>query len=91
MDLADPDPLAALIASRSAEPRVPFPHERLLADRIISSDWLADLIREAQAEAWDERNDARPQYLGPRDGHYDDCAGWEDCYCDSYPNPYRSK
>lgn len=47
------------------------------------------LIREAKREAWDERNDASPQYLGPLNGHYDDCMGWEDCYCDSYPNPYR--
>lgn len=49
-------------------------------------------IRAAKADAWDERGKAEPQYLGPDDGHYaDDCAGWEDCHCASYPNPYRER
>lgn len=45
----------------------------------------------ARREAWDERGKARPQYLGPIDGHYDDCMGWEDCDCGTYPNPYRAE
>jgi hypothetical protein len=46
--------------------------------------------RGIKAGAWDERGKARPSYLGPDDGHYDDdCMGWEDCHCASWPNPYR--
>jgi hypothetical protein len=47
-------------------------------------------LLEAKAAGWDERSEARPQYLGPNDGHYADCMGWEDCWCASYPNPYRA-
>lgn len=50
---------------------------------------IEQIVRERMAQAWDERNDARPRLLGPNDGHYEDCMGWEDCYCASYPNPYR--
>jgi hypothetical protein len=48
--------------------------------------WLASV----KADVWDERDNATPQFLGPDIGHYDDeCGGWEDCHCESYPNPYR--
>lgn len=47
-------------------------------------------ITKAKADAWDERDKAKPQYLGPDNGHYADCAGWEDCHCGSYANPYRT-
>jgi hypothetical protein len=51
------------------------------------SEWLA----EVKANAWDEARSAPPQYLGPDNGHYNDCMGWEDCHCDTYPNPYRKE
>jgi hypothetical protein len=51
--------------------------------------WLAEHDAEAKAEAWDEARNAKPQFLGPDNGHYSDCMGWEDCHCESYPNPYR--
>lgn len=51
---------------------------------------VMDVVREAMAQAWDERGLARAQYLGPDGGHYnDECAGWEDCYCGTFVNPYR--
>jgi hypothetical protein len=56
------------------------------------SNIFDDLIRKAKADGWDERDRAKPQYLGPDNGHYnDDCMGWEDCHCASYPNPYRTE
>lgn len=58
---------------------------------IVERTVLAERVRAAKADAWDERSNAKPQYLGPDDGHYgDDCMGWEDCHCASYPNPYRT-
>lgn len=42
-----------------------------------------------RGEGWDERERAKPQYFGPDQGHYEECCGYEDCYCASYPNPYR--
>lgn len=51
---------------------------------------VMDVVREAMAQAWDERGLARAQYLGPDGGHYnDECAGWEDCHCGTFVNPYR--
>ena len=44
----------------------------------------------AKADGWDERDRAQPQYLGPDHGHYKGCMGYEDCYCGTYPNPYRT-
>ena len=38
------------------------------------------------AEGWDERHKARPDYS---QGHEDDCAVYEDCWCGRYVNPYR--
>ena len=62
--------------------------------------WLAELVERvkvaeaavasAKADGWDERDRARASYLGPDNGHYEDCMGWEDCYCATYPNPYRA-
>lgn len=49
---------------------------------------LARLVRMAKAEGWEARNTARPQYLGPNEGHYDGCMGWDDCDWGSYSNPY---
>jgi hypothetical protein len=49
------------------------------------SEWLSAV----KADAWDEARSAPPQFLGPDNGHYNDCLGWEDCHCDTYPNPYR--
>lgn len=52
---------------------------------------LGELARGAAAQAWHERDRARPVYLGPDNGHYpDDCMGWGDCMCGTYPNPYLS-
>jgi hypothetical protein len=65
----------------------------LNSDRWAREDLAAILEQRMVAErvrVWDERGDARPQYLGPRNGHYDECMGWEDCDCASYPNPYRT-
>lgn len=57
---------------------------------VTGPEVLSDRERELMAQAWDERGKARGQYLGPDNGHYaEDCMGWEDCYCASYPNPYR--
>jgi hypothetical protein len=53
--------------------------------------WLDGVINRARAEGWDERGGARGSYLGPDQGHYEDCCGWEDCYCATYPNPYRTE
>ena len=66
---------------------------RLLADPPMEvSPGAGAALRMAKAEAWDEARAAKPQYLGPDDGHYpDDCMGWEDCHCASYPNPYRDE
>jgi hypothetical protein len=47
------------------------------------------LVRAAQAQAWDARGCARGTYAGPDNGHAWDCAGWEDCACATYPNPYE--
>ena len=62
--------------------------------------WLAALVERvkvaeaavvsAKADGWDERDRARASYLGPDSGHYEDCMGWEDCNCATYPNPYRA-
>ena len=62
--------------------------------------WLAELVERvkvaeaavvsAKADGWDERDRARASYLGPDHGHYEDCMGWEDCHCATYPNPYRA-
>ena len=58
---------------------------RHITDAILGSDWLKAL----KADVWDEARNARAQYLGPEDGHYEDCMGYTDCFCDTYPNPYR--
>ena len=50
-------------------------------------EWL----NKVKADVWDERNHARAQYLGPDNGHEWDCMGYEDCYCATYPNPYRKE
>lgn len=52
---------------------------------------VLDAVRtEAKAQGWDERAVARPQYLGPDNGHYnEDCGGWSDCHCGTISNPYR--
>jgi hypothetical protein len=64
------------------EGKVYFPADYVLSRRDIAA------ISEA---AWDERDNVTPQFLGPDSGHYDDeCGGWEDCHCESYPNPYRA-
>jgi hypothetical protein len=46
--------------------------------------WLASV----RADAWDEGRNAIGSY---KQGHAVDCAGWEDCYCAVYTNPYRSE
>lgn len=56
---------------------------------IFTTNAYANVIREAKEAAWDERDRARASYLGPDHGHYKGCGGWEDCYCGTYPNPYR--
>jgi len=48
------------------------------------SRWLASV----RADAWDEGRNAIGSY---KQGHAVDCAGWEDCYCAVYTNPYRSE
>lgn len=58
-------------------------------DNCSCRDCVDKAILSAKAEGWDERSVARPSYLGPNDGHYEDCVGWPDCYCGTYPNPYR--
>lgn len=55
-----------------------------------TADRIERLLTEAKAEAWVERDRARPRYLGPDNGHYHDCMGWEDCHCATYPNPYAA-
>ena len=51
-------------------------------------EWLNKI----KADVWDERNHTRASYLGPdnnNNGHEWDCMGYGDCYCATYPNPYR--
>lgn len=52
---------------------------------------LAAVVDEIRADAWDEGRKARGIYVGPDNGHEYDCAGWEDCHCAVYPNPYRKE
>lgn len=58
------------------------------ASSAVRSAAFQAVIRAAMAQAWAERDRARPSYLGPDRGHYEGCCGWEDCFCGSYPNPY---
>jgi hypothetical protein len=73
-------PTTAQVRGEYAEDIVPIGVAEAEFDR-----WLAKV----KAEAWDEARSAPPQYLGPDNGHSWDCMGWEDCHCDTYPNPYR--
>ena len=66
----------------------PFMTPDLLVEKVRW--WVSRAHEAGLADGWDERSKARPQYLGPDDGHWnDECMGWEDCYCGSFPNPYR--
>lgn len=51
---------------------------------------IAGYVALKQAEAWQAGRSAKGQYLGPDDGHYPDCMGWNDCRCATYSNPYLS-
>lgn len=66
----------------------PPPPESSRSKRDEVEDAEVARVAAARAEGWEAREKARPQYLGPDDGHYHDCMGWEDCHCASYPNPY---
>lgn len=46
-------------------------------------EWL----NKVKADVWDERDRTLAPYLGPNNGHEWD---W-DCYCATYPNPYRKE
>lgn len=48
-------------------------------------EWLNKI----KADVWDERGRTLASYLGPDNGHEWDCMGYGDCYCATYPNPYR--
>ena len=41
-------------------------------------------LRELKAEVWAEGRQAKRYMFG----HYYDCCGWGDCYCETYINPY---
>lgn len=84
---ADRDALAEVLASRSHEPREPFPHEYLAADLILDSDWLAQRDRRVRAEAWDEGYEA-----GRDDELFDQRGLSTDSDAHEYPhaNPYRA-
>ena len=59
----------------------------------VSSQCAAfdEWLNKIKADVWDERNHTRASYLGPdnNNGHEWDCMGYGDCYCATYPNPYR--
>ena len=58
----------------------------------VSSQCAAfdEWLNKVKADVWDERNHTRASYLGPdNNGHEWDCMGYGDCYCATYPNPYR--
>jgi hypothetical protein len=62
------------------------------ADALLANPYFCRWLASVKADVWDERDNATPQFLGPDSGHYDDeCGGYEDCHCESYPNPYRGK
>lgn len=48
--VSDRDDLAKVLASRATEPRTPFPHEYVVAERILTSDWLATHDAEVRAD-----------------------------------------
>lgn len=62
--------------------------DAVLGHAVAGSPAFQAIIRAAMAQAWAERDRARPSYLGPDRGHYEGCCGWEDCFCGSYLNPY---
>lgn len=49
------------------------------------TDHNLEEIRKAKEEAWWEGRRAQ----GYMFGHYYDCAGWGDCHCTKYINPYK--
>lgn len=62
------DEVAQLLASRSNEQRDPFPHEYVVADLILSSDWLAKREGRAGPVA------CAPIASGIGDSHWFECA-----------------
>lgn len=80
----------AWAAYREAVGVPPSEHQIRRLEKLAQALELAEArATVGRAEGWDARDKARPQYLGPNDGHYEDCMGYEDCHCASYPNPYR--
>lgn len=52
----------------------------------FSKDQISDdEFKRRLSKAWQEGRNARGYIFG----HYDDCTGWEDCYCTTYINPYE--
>lgn len=54
----------------------------------VPYDHYHDDVAKALALGWKIRDDAIPTYRGPDHGHYLDCAGWGDCFCGEYINPF---
>lgn len=90
----DVEGLAAAINSEHGTDAV----HRLIAERLLASDWLAARESAARAEAWDEGHRHR-QRRGPDECQ---CAAWSEgeCACGRYgtgalvslaDNPYRSE
>lgn len=84
------DALASSLHDAMCHHEGSFRECRRAVDRLATSPVFVGLLTEQRAIGWDERGTARPVYLGPDGGHYnDDCGGWSDCHCGTFVNPYR--
>lgn len=59
----------------------------------VSSQFAAfdEWLNKIKADVWDERGRTLASHLGPNNGHEWGCMGYGDCYCATYPNPYRKE